>query len=71
MRAHGISDEDMLHLGIDMGSRKTGRSCNEKLREKPRINTLNDLVQAEAAKRDRNWDAKVRWKVLQETITSV
>jgi len=29
----------------------------------------SDLKQAEEAKRERNWDAAQRWKVLQDTIT--
>lgn len=33
--------------------------------------TLIELVEREAAKRERNWDPKLRWKVLQETITWV
>jgi hypothetical protein len=33
--------------------------------------TLTELVEREAAKRERNWDPKLRWKVLQETITWV
>ena len=32
-------------------------------------NPLNDLIEREAAKRERNWDPKLRWKVLQEMIT--
>lgn len=29
---------------------------------------MSDYLQAEEAKRDRNWDAAERWKVLQRTI---
>ncbi len=28
-----------------------------------------DLVAAEEAKRERNWDPRVRWQVIQDTIT--
>ena len=30
---------------------------------------LSDLKQVEEAKRERNWDAAQRWKVIQDTIT--
>ena len=30
--------------------------------------SLSNLVREEAAKRDRNWDPKARWQVIQETI---
>lgn len=29
---------------------------------------LSDLKQAEEAKRERNWDPALRWKVIQDTI---
>jgi hypothetical protein len=29
---------------------------------------LSELIAAEEAKRDRNWDPKLRWQVIQETI---
>ena len=32
---------------------------------------LTQLLESEAAKRDRNWNPALRWKVLQETITWV
>jgi hypothetical protein len=32
------------------------------------IESLNDLKAREEAKRERNWDPKVRWKVIQETL---
>jgi hypothetical protein len=31
--------------------------------------SFSELVAREAAKRERNWDPKLRWQVLQETIT--
>ena len=30
---------------------------------------FSELMQRESAKRERNWDPKVRWKVVQDTIT--
>jgi len=30
---------------------------------------LSELIAAEEAKRERNWDPKLRWKVIQDTIT--
>jgi len=33
--------------------------------------TQGELMREEAAKRDRNWDPKLRWQVIQETITWV
>lgn len=30
---------------------------------------LSELKQLEEAKRERNWDPAVRWKVIQDTIT--
>lgn len=32
-------------------------------------NSLGELKQIEEAKRERNWDPALRWKVIQETIT--
>lgn len=32
-------------------------------------NSLSELIGQEAAKRERNWNPKLRWKVLQEMIT--
>jgi hypothetical protein len=32
---------------------------------------LTELLEREAAKRDRNWNPALRWKVLQETIAWV
>ena len=29
---------------------------------------LSDLLQSEAAKRDRNWNPQERWRVIQQTI---
>ena len=31
--------------------------------------SLSDIKRAEEAKRERNWDPALRWKVIQETIT--
>jgi hypothetical protein len=35
------------------------------------MTSLSELIRAEEAKRDRNWDPQQRWKVLQETIAWV
>ena len=32
------------------------------------IEPLSELIQREEAKRDRNWNAQARWRVIQETI---